>query len=125
MLLFASDLTPWWMPFVSLSGRSVSATGLARGMAFCWDPTSQLSRPKGLTNEQGTDIVDGNQFHRARQAFQKPAVGRSLINEIVRRRVDETGTKEPTIQRQGNDRILLQLPGVDDPERVKRLLGDG
>lgn len=43
--------------------------------------------------------------------------------EIVRRRVDETGTKEPSIQRQGTDRILLQLPGLDDPERIKRLLG--
>ena len=43
--------------------------------------------------------------------------------EIVRRRVDETGTREPTIQQQGDDRILVQLPGVDDPERIKRLLG--
>lgn len=43
--------------------------------------------------------------------------------EIVRRRIDETGTREPTIQRQGDDRILVQLPGVDDPERVKELLG--
>ncbi|MGE0723616.1 MAG: protein translocase subunit SecD, partial [Alphaproteobacteria bacterium] len=43
--------------------------------------------------------------------------------EIVRRRIDETGTREPTIQRQGADRILLQLPGIDDPERVKQLLG--
>ena len=43
--------------------------------------------------------------------------------EIVRRRVDETGTREPTIQRQGDDRILVQLPGLDDPERIKRLLG--
>ena len=43
--------------------------------------------------------------------------------EVVRRRVDETGTSEPTIQRQGEDRILVQLPGLDDPERVKRLLG--
>ena len=43
--------------------------------------------------------------------------------EIVRRRIDETGTNEPTIQRQGDARILVQLPGVDDPERVKRLLG--
>ncbi len=49
------------------------------------------------------------------------AVAQSI--EIVRRRIDETGTKEPTIQRQGEDRILLQLPGVEDPERVKRLLG--
>jgi preprotein translocase subunit SecD len=43
--------------------------------------------------------------------------------EIVRRRIDETGVREPTIQRQGDDRILVQLPGIDDPERVKRLLG--
>lgn len=43
--------------------------------------------------------------------------------EIVRRRIDETGTREPTIQRQGNDRILVQLPGVKDPERIKKLLG--
>ena len=43
--------------------------------------------------------------------------------EIVRRRIDETGVREPTIQRQGEDRILVQLPGIDDPERVKRLLG--
>ena len=43
--------------------------------------------------------------------------------EIIRRRVDEVGTNEPIIQRQGNDRILVQLPGLDDPERIKRLLG--
>ncbi|MDD5586535.1 MAG: protein translocase subunit SecD [Alphaproteobacteria bacterium] len=43
--------------------------------------------------------------------------------EIVRRRIDETGTREPSIQRQGDNRILVQLPGVDDPERIKNLLG--
>ena len=49
------------------------------------------------------------------------AVNQSI--EIIRRRIDETGVREPTIQRQGEDRILVQLPGVDDPERIKRLLG--
>lgn len=43
--------------------------------------------------------------------------------EIVRRRIDETGVNEPSIQQQGSDRILVQLPGLDDPDRVKRLLG--
>ena len=43
--------------------------------------------------------------------------------EIVRRRIDETGTREPSIQRQGEQRILVQLPGVRDPERIKSLLG--
>jgi preprotein translocase subunit SecD len=54
-------------------------------------------------------------------AFQTSAIEQSI--EIVRRRVDETGTAEPTIIRQGMDRILLQLPGINDPQRVKRLLG--
>ncbi len=43
--------------------------------------------------------------------------------EIVRKRVDEVGTKEPTILRRGNDRILIELPGLDDPNRIKNLLG--
>ena len=43
--------------------------------------------------------------------------------EIIRRRVDELGTTEPTIQRQGEKRILVQVPGLDDPERLKALLG--
>ena len=43
--------------------------------------------------------------------------------EIIRRRVDETGTKEPIIQRQGEDKVLLQVPGLDDPDHLKRLLG--
>ena len=43
--------------------------------------------------------------------------------EIIRRRLDPDGTKEPVIQRQGKDRILVQLPGVDNPERIKRLIG--
>lgn len=43
--------------------------------------------------------------------------------EIVRRRIDEVGTNEPTIIRRGNDRILIELPGLDDPNRVKNLLG--
>ena len=43
--------------------------------------------------------------------------------EIVRRRIDQTGVNEPTIQIQGNDRILVQLPGLNDPERIEHLLG--
>ena len=43
--------------------------------------------------------------------------------EIVRRRVDEVGTNEPNILKRGNDRILVELPGLDDPNRIKSLLG--
>jgi preprotein translocase subunit SecD len=57
----------------------------------------------------------------ATDASERQAVDQSI--EIIRRRIDETGTKEPTIQRQGADRILVELPGVDNPEHVKALLG--
>ena len=43
--------------------------------------------------------------------------------EIVRRRIDDFGTKEPTILQRGEKRILVELPGLKDPERIKNLLG--
>lgn len=43
--------------------------------------------------------------------------------EVVRRRIDASGTKEPNIQKQGEDRIIVQLPGVSDPAEIRRLLG--
>ena len=43
--------------------------------------------------------------------------------EIVRRRIDEVGTNEPNILRRGSDRIIVELPGLDDPMRIKSLLG--
>ena len=49
------------------------------------------------------------------------AVNQSI--EIVRRRIDEVGTKEPSILKRGSNRILVELPGVKDPERIKELLG--
>ncbi|MBV8890143.1 MAG: protein translocase subunit SecD [Alphaproteobacteria bacterium] len=57
----------------------------------------------------------------ATQTQRQRAVDQSI--EIIRRRIDEIGTKEPTIQREGQQRILVQLPGVDNPEHVKALLG--
>ena len=43
--------------------------------------------------------------------------------EIIRRRVDEVGTREPTIQRQGTDRVLIQVPGIGSAAELKRLIG--
>jgi preprotein translocase subunit SecD len=54
---------------------------------------------------------------------QKIQSAREKSIEIVRRRVDETGAVEPLIQGQGKDRIILQIPGFDDPARVRALLG--
>ncbi|MDQ7018952.1 MAG: protein translocase subunit SecD [Robiginitomaculum sp.] len=51
----------------------------------------------------------------------KDAVARSI--EVIRQRIDELGTREPTIQRKGDDRIIVEVPGKSDPERIKELVG--
>ncbi len=51
----------------------------------------------------------------------RAAIDQSI--EIVRRRVDQLGTTEPSIARQGRDRILVQVPGLQDPQQLKSLLG--
>jgi protein-export membrane protein SecD len=72
--------------------------------------------------EAGADGIFRLQFNeQSLQDLRANVVSHSL--EIVRRRIDETGTREPSIQRQGDDRILVQLPGLRDPERIKSLLG--
>src|SRR5579872_4048885 len=77
---------------------------------------------QALTVDIGSDGAGKMQFSSvATEQRRQQAVDQSI--EIIRRRLDETGTKEPTIQRQGADRILVQLPGVDNPEHVKALLG--
>ena len=77
--------------------------------------------PDLVVSSQGETGVAVTLTEEAIMDRKRKAVEQSL--EIVRRRVDETGTKEPIIQKQGDDRIILQLPGEDDPEHVKELLG--
>ncbi|NYZ14267.1 protein translocase subunit SecD [Azospirillum sp. RWY-5-1] len=103
----------------------------ATGIGFTVRDAAQVDRARDLVRRTAaqdleTSVSDGSRVRvaytdQAIQTWTRQAVDQSI--EIVRRRIDETGTKEPAIQRQGQDRILVQLPGVDDPERVKRLLG--
>src|SRR5512137_2868111 len=51
----------------------------------------------------------------------RKAVEQSI--EVIRRRVDALGTREPSIQRQGDDRVLVQVPGLQDPQTLKEILG--
>ncbi|MDX5349414.1 MAG: protein translocase subunit SecD [Paracoccaceae bacterium] len=69
---------------------------------------------------EGNDIVV--QLSEAeKQATDERTIQQSL--EIIRRRVDQAGTREPTIQRQGADRILIQVPGIGSAQELKDLIG--
>ncbi len=74
-----------------------------------------------LTVTTNGDMVEGTFSETGIRQVREQVLSQSI--EIVRRRIDETGTNEPIIQRQGDDRIVVQLPGLDDPDRVKQLLG--
>jgi preprotein translocase subunit SecD len=58
---------------------------------------------------------------KARREMMEGALSTTL--EIVRKRIDELGTREPSIQRQGTNRIVVQLPGVSDPKRAREVIG--
>ena len=72
-----------------------------------------------LKQDQGRITLTMTDAHR--QALTSDAVDRSL--EVVRRRLDETGLVEPSITRQGSDGILVQMPGVANPQEIRQLLG--
>ncbi len=72
-----------------------------------------------ILNEDNVFYLNFNE--NAKKSLYSSTLKKAL--EIVRRRIDESGTKEPLIQSQGIDRILVQLPGVDNPDRIKKLLG--
>ncbi len=89
-----------------------------------------LARPvQSLTGMGATNIlvrIQGDSFEITLSEDEKRAVDERTMQqslEIVRRRIDEAGTREPTIQRQGTSRILIQVPGVSSAEEVKRLIG--
>ena len=73
------------------------------------------------------DVVEDKNFFKV--SFSKQGIinlktsSQDQALEIVRRRIDEIGTNEPNILKRGNDRILVELPGLDDPMRIKSLLG--
>ena len=89
-----------------------------------------LAQPvASLTGIGATDIVvsgEGAVITVALSPEEKEATDNRTIQqslEIIRRRVDEVGTREPTIQRQGADRILIQVPGIGSAEELKELIG--
>jgi preprotein translocase subunit SecD len=92
----------------------------------------QAEQARSLLRGQDTGIlVDEGERPEQIRIYMTDAKKRELLNstinqsiEVIRRRVDETGTKEPIIARQGERRILLQVPGVQDTKEIKSLLGE-
>jgi preprotein translocase subunit SecD len=87
-----------------------------------------ISTPIGVTGERTLDIetIDNNRIvvtPTAGGLAQEVDSAMAQAVEVIRRRIDELGTREPTIIRQGANRIVVQVPGLQDPAALKALLG--
>ncbi|MEM9501665.1 MAG: protein translocase subunit SecD [Pseudomonadota bacterium] len=85
-----------------------------------------LMQGTGLTREWDLSVVDGQRMvldPTSDGVDQALNDAMESATEVVRRRIDELGTREPTIIRQGSERIVVQVPGLEDPEALKELLG--
>ncbi len=85
-----------------------------------------LMNGTGLVSEWNLEVVDGNRMVLTQtESGLQDAITLAMdsATDVVRRRIDSLGTREPTILRQGDDRIVVQVPGLTDPEELKELLG--
>ena len=90
-----------------------------------WTEAQNVFRAAGVFETKESDQATGRVVLSLRQrevAAQRDEAVRVGL-ETIRNRVDQFGVAEPSIQRQGENRILIQLPGVQDPERAKALIG--
>ncbi len=114
----------------SVEGVLRVAISNPEGMAVALEKVKALATPVvSLTgigqndievSAEGTEIIE-QLSEAARIATDQRTIQQSL--EIIRRRVDEVGTREPTIQRQGEDRILIQVPGIGSAAELISVIG--
>lgn len=103
-----------------------NSSGIDAGINFL----KTLAKPVSSVGSVGKldlDIVGENDeiIVRLSDAERRATDNRTMQQalEIIRRRIDEVGTREPTIQRQGSDRILIQVPGIGSASELKQLIG--
>lgn len=126
-------------PAILFSGRNLTPDGQAIKVSITnpSDITEALKRinslgqpVEGISGQVATSDIsvlneNGNLTitltEEAKIAMTRHAITQSI--EVIRRRIDETGTKEPSITRQGTERIVVQAPGESDPEKLKKLVG--
>ena len=106
-------------------------------LSFILDDPSQMDQARevmlpsingtGLVREWDLTMEDGNRMILSPTTDgTDTAVNDAMESaiEVIRKRIDELGTREPTIIRQGDTRIVVQVPGLEDPDQLKALLGE-
>ena len=91
-----------------------------RDGVFVFDTVKRVPLKKGLDLQGGMYLALEVDETKGAVANKKDALDRAL--KVVRTRIDEFGVSEPVVQKVGDDRIIVELPGIDDPERAEQVV---
>ncbi|MDV4145531.1 protein translocase subunit SecD [Shimia sp. FJ5] len=105
---------------ISKPDQVQQAASLVRGLARPVASVAAAGQSDITVRVEGADIIV-ELSEAEKLATDEQTVRQAL--EIIRRRIDEVGTREPTIQRQGADRILIQVPGIGSAAELKEIIG--
>ncbi len=103
-----------------------NADGMAAALAKIQSLTSNVVSLTGAGQKDMNVVADGSDIVVTLSDAEKAATDNRTMQqslEIIRRRVDAAGTREPSIQRQGADRILIEVPGIGSAEELKNIIG--
>ncbi|WP_377506538.1 protein translocase subunit SecD [Octadecabacter sp. R77987] len=113
-------------PADTLRVKISNVDGIARALELVRGLATPVTTLTGAGAADIDVLADGDELIITLSEAEKAATDQRTVQqslEIIRRRIDEVGTREPSIQRQGTDRILIQVPGVGSAQEIKDLIG--
>lgn len=114
-IIAALTLASLW----ALFPRSV-AERVSRNGTFVYDTVRRVPLKRGLDLQGGIYLALDVDESRTAVANKSEAIDRAL--KVVRTRIDQFGVSEPVVQKAGSDRIIVELPGIDDPRRAQEVV---
>src|SRR5512141_1630180 len=105
--------------FIALFPRKVTER-VKRGNGFAYDTVRRVPLKRGLDLQGGMHLALEVDESKGAVPKKSEAIDRAL--KVVRTRIDQFGVSEPLVQKSGNDRIIVELPGIDDPQRAQEVV---
>src|SRR6476619_5943835 len=104
----------------ALFPRNVKERVKTANGGFKYDTVRRVPLKRGLDLQGGMHLALEVDESRGHVADKSEALDRAL--KVVRTRIDQFGVSEPLVQKSGNDRIIVELPGIDDPQRAQEVV---
>ena len=117
LLIVGCVLVSAWALFPRTVVERVKRDGV-----FVYDTVQRVPLKKGLDLQGGMHLTLEVDDSKQAVADKSEALDRAL--KVIRQRIDEFGVAEPVVQKVGDDRIIVELPGVDDPERAQSVVAE-